>query len=211
MSKLTFKDELLIQEARDPALKYTEKTKGKDAEKHVDRVIVELEGNQSGVMSRLTKRYFRLDRALKAMAKARDELNVKMKDTSEEFFDAEDVAYTRVVETCSFTVTLSKAIKAADKPSKISVDYQAIAAALEELVSQELTEKIEEIKKAYTQIIPPEDTPTKLTVKSKLEEGLSDAWKAFKLKIKTFTKSVLQWAKGYDKKLAALKKEAKLA
>lgn len=207
---LTFKEQQVLLEARDPKLTYKTKTKGKDAAKVIDKVILELEGNQSGVMSKLTSRYHRLDKAVKLMAEKKLELNAKIKDTVEGLFDAEDVLYTRIVETVSMTITLSKAEKAETKQPKIVVDYKAIVQALSEM-SDELAEKVKEVTMLYTVSVPPEDTPVALRVKSKLEEGVMvDGWKKFKSLLTKSVKSLTSWALKYDKKILAIKKMAGL-
>jgi hypothetical protein len=212
MQSLSFKEHLLLTEVRDPSLTYTNKYKGKAAEKAIDRVILELTGNQSGSMSRLTKRYERLDKALKLMNAKRAELNEKVKIEVEGLFDPADVIYTRVVETVTMTITLSKAEAKETKASKVVVDYKSIAKALEALIAPELEDKVKEITALYTTIIPPEDTPAALRVKSKLEEGLVlDTWKKIKSAVAKGIKNLASWAIKYDKKLAAIKKQAGLA
>ncbi len=187
----------LLKEDRQSDLKYTEK-RVKDI---LDRVTVELAGNQSGVMTKLTTRYSRLDKSAKLLAARREELNEKMKDSAEALFDATDAVLTRVVDTVSYTITLSKAEKAADKKPKSATDFEAIVKELSGMVP-ELEEKIKELTAKYTALIPAKDTPVALRVKSKLEEGiLSDAWKS----IKSFSKGIMSWASGYDKRLAKLK------
>lgn len=191
-------------EARNPSLKYTEKmvtSKLDKTLKQLDRVTVELTGTESGVMSRLTKRYERLDRSAKLLKEKRDELNIKMKDVSEDFFAAEDAVLTRVVDTVSFTVTLSKAEKGADKPKKVEIDYAAIVQELSNLLP-ELEEQIKAVTAKYTSVTDAADSPVKLIVKAKkVDEGIMDT-------LKGWVNKVFAWATGYDKKLAALKKKA---
>jgi len=189
----------LLNEGRQTDLKYTEKR----IKEVLDRVTVELEGNQSGVMSKLTTRYSRLDKSAKLLAARREELNEKMKESAEALFDATDAVLTRVVDTVSYTITLSKAEKAADKKPKSSTDFEAIVKELSEMVP-ELEEKIKVLTKKYTELIPAKDTPVALRVKSKLEEGIVDTVKGW---AKAFLAEIKSWGAGYDKRLAALKKQ----
>lgn len=189
-------------EARDPKLPYTEKRN--KTSKALERVTVELEGNKSGVMSKLTTRYSRLDKAAKLMQARRNDLNEAMKKEAGALFDAEDEIVTRVVETISYTITLSKAERGADKPPKKTVDYKAIVEALETMVP-ELTEKIKELTDKYTAIVDAVDTPQALRVKSKLDEGILKKALAW---VKDFLKGIKSWGKDYDTRLAALKKQA---
>lgn len=191
-------------EARNPKLTYTEK----QVKKVLDRVTVELTGSESGVMSRLTTRYSRLDKAAKLMQEKRNQLNEDMKQVVESLFDAEDEVLTRVVDTVSYTITLSKAEKAESKAPKKSVDYAAIVKELSEMIP-ELQAKIEEITEKYTEIVQPKDTPIKLIVKSKLDEGLTAFARGLVKSFKEVLKSIKSWGKGYDKRLNSLK--AKIA
>lgn len=191
-------------EARNPKLTYTEK----HVKKVLDRVTVELAGSESGVMSRLTTRYSRLDKAAKLMQEKRNQLNEDMKQVVESLFDAEDEVLTRVVDTVSYTITLSKAEKAESKAPKKSVDYAAIVKELSEMIP-ELQAKIEEITEKYTEIVQPKDTPVKLIVKSKLDEGLTAFARGLVKSFKEMLKSIKSWGKGYDKRLNSLK--AKIA
>ena len=203
--KTTFK-ETLLTEARDPNVKYTERL----VKKEVDRVIATLEGAESAVMTRLTNRYHRLDKALKLMKIKRDELNLKVKGQAEDLFDPSDTIYTRVVETVSCTLTLSKAVAAVDKTQTYTVDYKAIAAELEALIDKDLIPKIDEIKAKYTRPDVMSDSPVALRVKSKLEEGIAaDAWAKIKKVWTTWGKALATWGKAYDKKLAKINKSIK--
>lgn len=189
-------------EARNPKLTYTEK----HVKKVLDRVTVELTGSESGVMSRLTTRYSRLDKAAKLMQEKRNVLNEEMKKVAESLFDAEDEVLTRVVDTVSYTITLSKAEKAESKSPTKKVDYAAIVKELGEMIP-ELQAKIEEITEKYTEIVQPKDTPMKLIVKSKLDEGLTTFAKSLVKSFKEMLKSIKSWGKDYDKRLATLKKK----
>lgn len=185
-----------LQEARDPSLTYLFKKTGKA----ITKVILELTGHESGRMTRIARRYTQLDRLFKLLESRRDNLNAEVKKMiEEEYFDAEDAALTRVIETCSLTITLTKAETAAMKSPKKTVDYEAIVKELEQLVP-ELSDKLQELTDKYTEIVPPKDTPAKLLVKNKLEEGVSSS-------IKKFIQSFLSWAKNFDKKLNSIKKQ----
>jgi hypothetical protein len=184
-------------EARQPQFKYTEKrVKGA-----LQKVILELEGNDSGAMTRLAKRYERLDKTAKLLKEKRDELNAAVKEVGDRIFDAEDTLVTRVIETISYTVMLTAAEKAEHKQPTKKVDYESAFAALARLVP-ELDEKAKEILDKYTEMIPPKDTPTALKVKPKLEEGL---WSKLKDMWTKFVKSIKEWGTSYDEKLDAIK------
>ena len=181
-----------LAEARDPELKYVDKRiKGK-----LEAVTVELSGNQSGKFTRISREYARLKKATEKLAEKRDALNVKIKEEVEGLYEAEDEIYTRVVETCSMTMTLSK--KTISETSK--TDYEAIIAKLTEMVP-ELTDQINDLVKEFTTVKPVEKSPAlRVTVKEGLELGdLKKLAKAFFSKIKT-------WARSYDRKLKSIEK-----
>lgn len=202
--KTTFKETVILSESRNTDLTYTEKS----VKQKIDRVTVELTGNTSGVMSRLTSRYDRLDKAIKAMSVKRNEMNDQIKDTVTDLFDAEDIVLTRVVETVSFTLTLSKLIKSSEQNPKTVVNYEAIAKALAELIPTDLQAQVEEITKMYTEVSLAADKSPALRIKDKTEkidEGLLDSIKGAAAKLAKWAKSTAKWAVSYDKKLAKLK------
>ena len=209
MDKLTFKEKMLIEEAaedrkRRPDLDYQEKF----VKKQLDRVIVELTGNESGVLTKLASRYDRLDKAIKVMGQKKNELNAQIKEKVEDLFAAEDVVLTRVIDTISFTMTVSKKSKVDDKTA---VDYKAIAEALAALIPEELQSKVEEITKMYTTVTAQPDKSPALSVKAKVTEGLLGDLKATVVAaIKKVIKSIASWSTKFDKKLAALKKSAQV-
>jgi hypothetical protein len=139
-----------------------------------------------------------------------------MKDTVQGLFDAEDVIYTRVVETSSFVLTLAK--QSAKGEDKITYDFQKVAEELAKMIPDELQAKVDEIMETYKKVVPaivrspsftakPKDG-TKFSDKGKLQEGVIDAMKNVIKLVMNLTKSVTKWAVSYDKKLAALKKLA---
>ena len=203
--KTTFKETIILAEARNPDLKYSEKV----VKNKIDRVTVELAGNPSGVMSRLTSRYDRLDKAIKTMSVKRNEMNEQIKETVTDLFNAEDIVLTRVVETVSFTLTLSKLVKSAEQNPKIVVNYEEIAKELAKLIPEELQAKVEEITKMYTEVSIAADKSPALRIKNKndekLDEGIIDSIRGLANKVIKWVKRTASWAAKYDKKLSALK------
>ena len=206
---LTLKEHLLIEETiedrkRRPDLKYTEKI----VKNQIDRVIVELNGNESGALTKLADRYDRLSKAIKLMGIKKDELNSDIKSKVEDLFAAEDIILTRVIETVSFTLTVSKKSKVEDK---VIVDYKAIAEGLAKMIPDELQSKVEEVKKAYTTIALQADKSPALSVKANVTEGIiGTLTSAIISTIKKTIKSIMSWSTDYNKKLNALKKIANI-
>lgn len=222
--KLTLKESMVLDEARDPKLKYTEKqVKGA-----VDRVIVELEKQRSSAMTKLAQRYFKLDLALKKLQDERDKVNAEMKETVQGLFEATDIVYTRVVDTCSFTMTLAKQSLPKEK---VEYDFEKIAEDLAKLIPDELQSKVDEIVEAHKKVSVTQPKSPAFTVKPKINEGvqgepgydiemdnnsyayskkssLGDKIKAAIKIVGSLVKKVTGWAVSYDKKLAKLKKDA---
>lgn len=196
---LSFKEHLLLSEARRPDLKYTQKeVKGK-----IDRVSTELSGVESANMTKLAKRYARLEVSLKALKEKHDELNTQLKGQVQELFDAEDVVLTRVVETAQFTLTMAKEIK---KPDTQEKDYEAIITALSALISDELQPQVEKIIDKFTKVVPAKEPIKRLSVsKEVVKEGV---WDSIVSVAKSFLRAMTAWATRYDNKLDVLKKKA---
>lgn len=197
MIKLPLLEQLV--EARQSDWKYTEKrVKGA-----LDKVTLELQGADSGAMTRLAKRYERLDKSAKLLKEKRDELNRAVKEVGDRIFDAEDALATRIIETVSYTVMLTAAEKAETKKPKEEIDFASAYAELSRLVP-ELAQKADEIRAKYTTLIPPKDTPTALKVKAKVQEGLLDSVKKMWA---AFVDTIKNWGVAYDAKLDAIKKK----
>jgi hypothetical protein len=186
-----------LVEARQGNWKYTEKrVKGA-----LDKVTLELEGADSGAMTRLAKRYERLDKSAKLLKEKRDQLNAAVKEVGDRIFDAEDALATRIIDTISYTVMLTASEKAESKKPTAKVDYESAYAELARLVP-ELIEQADKIRAKYTEMIPPKDTPVGLRVKAKVQEGLLDFVKAQWSK---FMDQMRMWGRSYDDKLSAIK------
>lgn len=195
MDHYTFREHLMLMEARSSDRVYTEKK----VKNIVDRVTVALAGNEASVMTKLAKRYARLEVSLKAIQDKHKEMNADLKQRVGDLFDAEDAVLTRVAETAQFTLTLNKEIK---KEDTSSVDYEAIAKALTALIDDSLQPAVEKIYAQFTKVVPAKEPVKSLKVsKEVVKEGIIE-------KITSFVKSILNWATGYDKKLAKLKAQA---
>lgn len=208
MNKMTFRETLVLSEARREDLKYTDKV----VKNKVDRVIVELSGSDSATMTKLAGRFERLEKALKTMATKRDELKDQLKEKVTDLFNSDDVIYTRVVETTSFSMTLSKLVKSSEQDPKVVVNYEKIAEELAKLIPAELQAQVEAVTKMYTEVSIAADKAPALRVKSKvdesLNEGILDMIKGMAAKVTKWVKSMATWAVGYDRKLATLKQKA---
>jgi hypothetical protein len=200
-----------LAEARRQDLVYQEK-KVKDK---LDKVTVALSGNESGQFTKLIKEYVEIEKQIETLGAKRGELNAEMKEKAEDLFDAEEIYVTRIIETASATIQLSKAAVA--KRGDDKVDYEKAFKALMELVP-ELKERGDELIKEFT--VPGELGKPKssaLTIKDVKEDvqldeaAVKDLFKIFTDKFKALKKSFTSWARGYDSKLKRIKAQAKLA
>jgi hypothetical protein len=177
--------EFVLKEGRSEDLPYTEKSvKGK-----LDKVIVELKGNQSGKFTKLAKRYQELKEATDELEKKQKEFNAEIKKEALDLFDAQDEVMTRVVETVSMTIQLSK--KTEVTTSKVDID--AIIAGLSLLVP-ELTDQINVLVEANTKVSKSVRSPA---LKVALKEGILDNIKDW---ISGVFDSVMLWTKNFDRK-----------
>jgi hypothetical protein len=174
-----------LKEGRSEDLSYTEKSvKGK-----LDKVIVELKGNQSGKFTKLAKQYQALKTATEELEKKQNEFNAEIKKEALDLFDAGDEVMTRVVETVSMTIQLSKKTEV----TTTKVDIEAIIAGLAELVP-DLTEQIKMLVEANTKVSTSVRSPA---LKVALKEGILDDVKEW---ISGVYDTVLSWTKKFDRK-----------
>lgn len=195
-----------IFEDRKADVIYTEKK----ARNIIEKVTAELKDHDASVMSKIARRFDRLNTAVKLMGEKKKELNKDLKVRVEDLFNAEDAFLTRVIDTASFTLTLAKVSK--EPPGeKVVVDWKSIAEKLAELIPKELEAQAEEIRKAYTAVNIMDVPEPALRVVNKnakaaadavkLEEGIVDKLSA--LISKSYNK-IKNWSKSYDKKLQSL-------
>jgi CRISPR/Cas system CSM-associated protein Csm2 small subunit len=166
-----------------------------------------LQGNQSGKFTKLISNYKKIQKAVEALAKKQGELNAHMKEEVEDLFDAEDEVYTRVVDTISATLTLSKK----QSVTTTKIDYEAILAKITEL-QPELEEKIKELTTEFTKVTTAEKSPalrTMIKEAESLEEGLKELAKYVKDIAKAALSAIKGWGKSYDKKLEKIVAELK--
>lgn len=200
IKKVVSESEEILLEDRRSDLNYKEKlVKGQ-----IDRVTVELEAHESGVMTKLASRYFSIDKTIKKLMEVKDKMNAGVKERAEALFNAEDIVLTRVVETVSFGLTLSKQMQVAESTVE-RVNYEKIAKELMALISEDLKPQVDAIiKEATTKTVIPASTKSPgLRITPKNEGFVGDAVNKFKELVLRFK----NWAKNYDKKLNQLKRK----
>lgn len=150
-----------------PNITYKEKTKGKGANKIVDRVIAELKSHPSAIYTKMARKYAQIDRIKKLIEEKRNELNEQAKKDITALFNTEDQVYTRVIDTVSLTLTLARE----EEPEEVTdttVDYEGFMEELYETLP-ELEGMLKTILDKYTTIesyVPEKKSPA-LRVKVK--------------------------------------------
>ena len=189
---------VLLSEARRANLNYSFKeVKGK-----LDKITLKLEGNESGKFTKIAKRYKEIDTAVKALEVERNEINEDIKEKFSDYFDeATDTVVTRIIETVSLTMQLSK--RTAPEMGKDKVDYEKALLILGDMLP-ELKEKIDEVKKLCT-TAGTMSVPKSPALSVKINEDLSDKIFAFMRRVMAVLNKFKIWGKSFDRKLEKLK------
>lgn len=163
-------------------------------ERGADKVVAKLKSYNSQVYTKLAQKVERIEaledeiKALKAEVKsgAREHVNA--------LFDAEDVVRTRVVDTVSFILTLSKD----PKPTE-TVQYAKVITELEKSLTPELILILENLKAQFKTVTQKEPS---LKIIAKPKDDLEESMHSYQRKFDAF---IHQWAERYDDKLDSLK------
>jgi hypothetical protein len=191
-------NQIMLPEARSSNLTYIEKKVGGE----LDRVIVTLEGRESEAYTKLAKSFKRTKTQIERLQKVQEALNQTVKEKALELFNAEDEVLTRVGDTVSLGITISKKPIVQDTTK---TDWEKVALEIAKL-TPELDEKIQEIIAAYTQTKPGVKKDVSLRVDIKEGNGVVDfVWDKLKAAFSKLTDKMKAWGSGYDSKLAKVK------
>jgi hypothetical protein len=176
----------IIKEARLSDFPYTDEP---------DKTTVQLRSHQSQIYTNLAKKVQRINELKTELKALEDEVKQSTRENVADLFDVEDAVKTRVIDTVSFIVTLSKDPKVTTSPK-----YKDILEVLEKQLTPELITVLENLKKTMVTItqkapslrIDPKD-------KQKLDEGVISSY------INKLKSWVMNWGKKYDAKLNQLK------
>jgi len=170
-----------------------------------DKALAVLTSHDSAPYTRLANNIRRLAELEAEVKELKESIKSDTREHIQALFEAEDTLRTRVVETVSFTLTLSK-----DPEKTETFKYKEILDKLAKFFTPELIEKMNDLKKTYKSVSqkPPS---IKLADKKPLKEEVS--LKSFLSSLKKisskFMSYIRSWSKSYDKKLASLKQKAK--
>mgnify|MGYP000727153710 CR=1 FL=1 len=167
-------------------------------ERGIDKVVAKLKSYDSQSYTKLAQKVERIEvledeiKALKAQVKS------EAKEHVHSLFEAEDTVRTRVVDTVSFIITLSKD----PKPTE-TVQYAKVIAELEKSLTPELVALLENLKAQFKTVTQKE--PSLKIAKKDLTESFGNAFARYTDKFNNF---VSKWSSKYDKKLDKLKQLA---
>lgn len=179
------------------AKKYVNKSgKETDDKSKIEKVIVELKGSEAGKVTKIVNQLQEISDLEKELKQKKEKLKCSSKEICDELFKAEDEVYTRVMETSSVILTISKST------TREKIDYKK---ALEEMATKltpDIIKQMNEIIKAFTKT---EEVSS--TVKGTVKESFKD-WmnKGFGF-IKTLVDKMKLWGKTYDTKLKDFQKK----
>jgi alanyl-tRNA synthetase len=156
-----------------------------------DRVIASLKSHDSQVYTKLAQKTERIKQLKDEIKALEEEVKQSTRSDVADLFAAEDAVKTRVIETLSYILTLSKD----PEPTKVP-KYKDI---LEELSKQLTPELILVLEALKEQMVTVTQKAPSLRIKP-VKEGRLDNL-LFKFKEKIFG-----WANRYDQKLAALRR-----
>lgn len=162
------------------------------------KVVVNLKSYDSQVYTKLAQKVQRIEALESEIKQLKQEVKSESRQHVASLFDAEDAVRTRVVETISFILILSKD----PKPTE-SYKYAKIIEELEKNLTPELLLLLENLKAQFKTVTQKEPS---LSV-TKIDESVSEKLASYMSKYMSFIKS---WADRYDRKLDILKARAGL-
>lgn len=158
INKVTLRN---ILEARVPGGKYEvvpKRKKEASGPDNIDRIILHLEGNDSGVITKLLKLYVFLKGLIdKANAKLKP-LNEKITDQALALFDIEDRIYTLVVDTISASALVARQAKeekltpGQEHEGRTKTNWQQVAIELSKIIEKEIIPTYEALVQAATTV-----------------------------------------------------------
>jgi hypothetical protein len=161
-----------------------------------DKVVAQLKSYNSATYTRLATRVEKLTQLEAEIKAIKSEVKTLVKENIADLFAADDAVKTRVVDTVSFIMTLSKD----PKPTE-SYQYAKIVEALSEHLTPELIVLLNDIKSKFKTVTQKEPS-LKIQKKQDLTEALLNKMKQYFRKFRNF---IDNWAAKYDKKLLDLK------
>jgi len=192
---------------REQEFQYTPVTKaGKpvsDDTSKIEKIIATLSGQKAGAATKLGKQLAEAVKQRKAIEASESQLKDQTREMLSELFDAADAAWTRVIETGSVIITMSKAVEAGTK-----LDVEKFIGKLAQAFPV-IVEQMAAIRKECES--PTSARASSVTVKLKDEGVIGDIIKSAYTKVKEQISKFLEGFKRemdmYDSVLTGLRKE----
>lgn len=162
------------------------------------KVIAELRSHKSAVYTKLADRLETIDRMEAQIKEYKLEMKSITKEHVADLFDADDAVKTRVVDTISFIITLSKT-----PAPTTSYQYMKILAELANHLTPELLVVLNDLKEKFK--TESQREPSISVDRKKVDESIGNKLQHYFAKFKHF---IVRWAYGYDHRLNILKKRA---
>jgi len=169
-------------------------------ERGADKVVATLKSYNSQSYTKLAQKVERIEALEEEIKALKLQVKSEAKEHVHSLFEAEDTVRTRVVDTISFIITLSKD----PKPTE-TVQYAKVIAELEKHLTPELIVLLENLKAQFKTVTQKE--PSLKIAKKDLKESAN----AFVRYTDKFNNFVDKWAVRYDDKLDTLKQYAQAA
>ncbi len=190
----------------DPNVSYQEVSKGNE----VHKVVATLTSFASGKYTKLAQNIARMQKVAEETLQLESEIKQDGREAVADLFRAEDAAYTRVVETVSFTLQIAKDPKAAT-----TIEYKKVLEELQDHLTPELIAVLESIKAKFSTVQKPKPPsyswnakPDGVGVGETIDEsGTFDAVSNF---LKKYLHKIAAWSHTYDNKLNALKQRVSM-
>ena len=187
MDSTKFKTLINLFEARQPELTYSEPSE--------EKVVAHLKSYNSQIYTKLAQKVEKISALEEEIKQLKEEVKQETRDNITDLFDATDAARTRVVDTLSFIMTLSK-----DPAATVSPKYKDILEELTKHLTPELIVVLEVLKQSMVTVT--QKAPALRIRQKELDEGIA-ATVGAKLK-----KLMTSWGINYDTKLTQLKQAA---
>lgn len=172
---------MMIVESRlsGPDITYHEKS---------DRITAEVSANLSGKFTRLVQNLQKIDSLTTELKELQADVKQQRREDVAALFDAEDAVLTRVVDTKSAILTLSK-----DPADRVTPKYKDILEEFEKHLTPELLKVLEVLKATHVTV-----TQVEPSLRWKLKESVDEE------KIDRVVNLVNGWLTKYDRKLNQL-------
>jgi uncharacterized protein (UPF0335 family) len=176
-----FRKLINLFESRSPDFDYDETEK---------QVIVSLKSHNSQIYTKLAQKVERISALEAEVKQLKEEVKQSTREDIADLFDAEDAVKTRIVQTVSLIMQISK-----DPEPTVAPKYKDILEALSEQLTPELITVLEHLKK--TMVTVTQKQPALKISKPIDESRFSDLFAHVK-------NAVLNWGNRYDQKLDQL-------